>query len=76
MNGLNGTGVYNPYAELMKGFISIDTATLLYVNGVALKDIQDWLGHSDISATSNTYTHLDFSSKVVSAEAIMPYYPK
>ena len=22
MNGLNGTGVYNPYAELMKGFNS------------------------------------------------------
>ena len=28
MNGLNGTGVYNPYAELMKGFNSIDAATL------------------------------------------------
>ncbi len=29
MNGLNGTGVYNPYAELMKGFNSIDAATLM-----------------------------------------------
>lgn len=51
-------------------------AALLYANSVALKGIQEWLGHSDISTTSNIYTHLDFSSKVASAEAIMPYYPK
>lgn len=51
-------------------------ASLLYANGVALKDIQEWLGHSDISTTSNIYTHLDFNSKVASAQAIMPYYPK
>lgn len=46
-------------------------ATLLYNNGVALKDIQMWLGHSNISTTSNIYTHLDFNSKVSSANAIM-----
>ena len=46
-------------------------ASLLYSNGVALKDIQEWLGHSDISTTSNVYTHLDYSSKVASANAIL-----
>ena len=46
-------------------------ATLLYTNGVPLKDIQEWLGHSNISTTSNIYTHLDFSSKVASANAII-----
>ncbi len=51
-------------------------ASLLYANGVGLRDIQEWLGHSDIATTSNIYTHLDFSSKVASAEAIMPFYPK
>ncbi len=35
-------------------------ASLLYANGVSLKEIQEWLGHSDISTTSNIYTHLDF----------------
>ena len=50
-------------------------ASLLYANKVSLKEIQEWLGHSDISTTSNIYTHLDFSSKVASAEAIMGVYP-
>ena len=51
-------------------------ASLLYSNGVALKDIQEWLGHSDISTTSNIYTHLDFSSKVSSANAIVSIFPE
>ena len=50
-------------------------ASLLYSNGVSLKEIQEWLGHSDISTTSNIYTHLDFSSKIASAKAIMGVYP-
>lgn len=49
-------------------------ASLLYANGVALKDIQEWLGHSDISTTGNIYTHLDYSSKIDSANAIMGFF--
>ena len=51
-------------------------ASLLYANGVSLKEIQEWMGHSDISTTSNIYTYLDFSSKVSSANAILPAFPK
>jgi len=51
-------------------------ASLLYANGVSLKEIHEWLGHSDISTTSNIYTHLDFSSKVSSANAIVRIFPK
>lgn len=51
-------------------------ASLLYSNGVSLKEIQEWLGHSDISTTSNIYTHLDFSSKIASANAILGVYSK
>lgn len=50
-------------------------ASLLHANGVSLKDIQEWLGHSDISTTSNIYTHLNFDSKVASASAIIGIYP-
>ncbi len=42
-------------------------ASLLLSKGAALKEIQDWLGHSDISTTANIYAHLDYSSKVASA---------
>ena len=45
-------------------------ASLLLKNGVNLKLIQEWLGHSDISTTSNIYAHLDYSSKVLSASTM------
>ena len=43
-------------------------ASLLLANGVPLKSIQEWLGHSDFSITANTYAHLDFNSKLASAD--------
>ena len=36
-----------------------------------MKQIQEWLGHSDFSTTANIYSHLDYSSKVSSAEAML-----
>lgn len=47
----------------------------MYANGVSLKEIQEWLGHSNISTTSNIYTHLNFDSKVASANAILGISP-
>lgn len=32
-----------------------------------MKQIQEWLGHSDISTTANIYVHLDSQSKNLSA---------
>ena len=45
-------------------------ASLLLANGVPLKQIQEWLGHSDFATTANIYAHLDFSSKITSAQAM------
>ncbi|OCN03039.1 tyrosine-type recombinase/integrase [Caproicibacter fermentans] len=50
-------------------------ASLLFAHGVSLKEMQEWLGHSDISTTSNIYTHLSFNSKVSSANAILNVFP-
>lgn len=43
-------------------------ASLLLKNGVSMKEIQEWLGHSNFSTTANTYAHLDTTAKSSSAE--------
>ncbi len=37
--------------------------SLLQNNGVSMKEIQAWLGHSNYNTTANIYVHLDDSSK-------------
>lgn len=45
-------------------------ASLLLANGVSMKEVQEWLGHSDYSTTANIYSHLEYNSKVSSAQAM------
>jgi len=45
-------------------------ASLLLAAGVPLKQIQEWLGHSNFTLTANTYAHLEFSSKLAAANAM------
>lgn len=40
------------------------SASMLLKMGFSLKEIQDWLGHSDINTTANCYSHLQFEAKV------------
>lgn len=35
-----------------------------------MKQIQEWLGHSDIGTTANIYSHLDYKSKITSANVM------
>jgi len=46
-------------------------ASLLLANGVSMKQIQEWMGHSDFSTTANIYAHLDVTSKLTSAQAMV-----
>ena len=45
-------------------------ASLLLANGVSLKEIQEWLGHSDYGTTANIYSHLEYNAKLNSADKI------
>ncbi|HPE95368.1 MAG TPA: tyrosine-type recombinase/integrase [Bacillota bacterium] len=45
-------------------------ASLMLANGVPMKMIQDWLGHSDMGTTANIYSHIDSASKIASAKVI------
>jgi len=46
-------------------------ASLLLRNGVSMKEIQEWLGHSDYSTTANLYAHLEVeASKLRSAQLL------
>ena len=45
-------------------------ASLLVANKVPMKNIQEWLGHSNFNTTADVYSHLDYSAKLESASAI------
>ncbi len=45
-------------------------ASLLLARGISLKEIQEWLGHSNFNTTANIYAHLDTQVKQNSANAL------
>ena len=45
-------------------------ASIMLSNGVPMKQIQEWLGHADFSTTANIYSHLDYSTKLNSANTM------
>lgn len=45
-------------------------ASVLLAKGVPMKQIQEWLGHSDMSTTANIYSHLDAVTKADTGAAM------
>ena len=45
-------------------------ASVLLAQGVPMKQIQEWLGHSDMSTTANIYSHLDAVTKAYTGAAM------
>ena len=39
-----------------------------------MKEIQEWLGHSNFGTTADVYSHLDFSAKVKAAQTLTQAY--
>lgn len=50
-------------------------ATRMCEKGENLVKVQKWLGHSSITTTANTYAHLDFLSKMDSANVMLDILP-
>jgi len=49
-------------------------ASLLLANGISMKQIQVWLGHSTFATTADIYSHLDFSAQVESGQVMNDMY--
>jgi hypothetical protein len=45
-------------------------ASLLANRKIPMKNIQEWLGHSSYTLTADTYSHLNYDSKLESANVI------
>ena len=45
-------------------------ASMLIAMGFTLKDVQEWLGHSDVKMTANIYAHLDVTRKYSIADSL------
>ena len=56
--------------KIINYIIFYSCASLLLANGVNMKEIQLWLGHSNFNTTANIYSHIDSSSKEKSANVI------
>lgn len=46
-------------------------ASLLLRNGVSMKQIQAWLGHSDYGTTANLYAHLDLDNSMLLSASML-----
>lgn len=46
------------------------TASILIGMGFGLKEVQEWLGHNDITTTADIYGHLEFTTKVTMADRL------
>ena len=46
-------------------------ASLLLRNGVSMKQIQAWLGHSDYGTTANLYAHLDLEDSMLLSASML-----
>lgn len=51
-------------------------ASLLLANGVPMKQIQIWLGHSTFSTTADIYAHLDVSAQVETGDVAGGFFIK
>ena len=64
------TGYYGDIITTARSTHLVSCASLLLKSGVSMKEIQEWLGHSNFSTTANIYAHLDSSSKTTTGSTM------
>lgn len=47
--------------------------SLLFEAGAIIKEVQDWLGHSDVQTTLNIYTHVSKERKTSAIDKFVSY---
>lgn len=52
----------NPF-DFMGRFVFVFCRYILLLFECTLEEVQEWLGHEDITTTANIYGHLEFQSK-------------
>ena len=62
--------IYVHFDMCENGVLRHSCASILLANGVSMKAIQEWLGHSTFNVTANFYSHLEYKSQIESAETI------
>ena len=50
-------------------------ASIMLSNGVSLKEIQLWLGHSNFQTTADIYSHLTYQDKLSAAQKLETIFP-
>ena len=61
--------VQNGFKRLRFHDLRHSCASLLIQSGVHLKQIQEWLGHSNFKITADAYAHLEYASKIAAAQS-------
>jgi len=70
-NGIHGQGKQRHSLPRIRFHnLRHNCASLLIAQGFGLKDVQEWLGHADITMTANVYAHLDMKRKQSIADSL------
>lgn len=60
----------NYFTQSFRKFLQDNCASVLIQNRTPLIEVQQWLGHSTLETTADLYAHLEYETKLASAETL------
>ena len=67
---VNGDGLDKRLREIRLHDLRHTCASLLIQRRTPLIEVQQWLGHSTLSTTADLYAHLEYETKLTSAQTL------